>query len=513
MLRWALILFGVVAAQGANVWVGALLGRHAWGAATMVSWFVSGVLLLVALPLLYLRCRRVIPCFVVHRSRLHLLGLSWILTAPIRQEWFLKIAVGGAALCLVRMVLQTAYGYTRKSMFKTLNTGHNSEVLQLEKYLLYATGEIPFTALGGEMTLESFYRRGPPKALPLVEIFNKWKRTGEGGGSVYDEYGYDLGESLRIPNRPRFTPEMEEVEGAISVASLVHEFTPPQANELFALISYGERARIRFTTFSETFRQISLERSNLYHAIKDCRRLLSHFHTFLLGVEGVIFLLAVGEIANWSNAFLNTIICGALLHAVIPGSTSFFESFVFLLVSHPYDNGDRVFIQNENMLVKKVGLFSTCFSTWSGTYVVMQNNTISKLPIVNIRRAISQYWTVTLPLALGCSNEAILNLKKRLQWYVQEEKMLSGLIFAPESIDSGNSVRIKLLIRKNSNFQNGFFTLTNFTKCLACIIRIVTEEGLYYKPPIARTRVLDPVLDEMIKVDRHLPQKIAQAQH
>ncbi|KAI5188593.1 hypothetical protein NECID01_0206 [Nematocida sp. AWRm77] len=510
MQRSSAVLYGAVLVQAVATYVCYAVCERAWGGGVLLCWACGGVLLLVVVPLVHVRRGKdpSMVAFVLNRSRVHLLCMSCLVVSPVRGDVAGKLAVLGGIVCAVRLCLQTVYGYTRKSMFKMLNTGHNLEVLQLEKYLLYATGEIPFGALSSNTTLEGFYRRGPPKVLPLLEIFSKWKRTESTEGSVYEEYGYDLGESLRIPNRPRFTPEMEELDGAISVASLVREFTPPQANELFSLISYGERSRIRYSTFSETFRQISLERSNLYHAVKDCRKLLSHFYKFLLAIEVLVVFMAVCEALNWRNAFLNMIMCAGFLHVFIPGSTSFFESFLFLMVSHPYDNGDRVFIKGENMLVKKVGLFSTCFCSWSGTYIVMQNNTISKLPIKNIRRAISQYWTVVVPISLECSNAAILKLKKRLQWYVQEEKMLSGLIFAPEGISSGNCVTIKLLIRKNSNFQNGFFTLVNYTKCLACIIRIITEEGLYYKPPIVRTKVTDTFLEEAIKVDKQFPQKI-----
>ncbi|KAI5184317.1 hypothetical protein NEHOM01_0062 [Nematocida homosporus] len=475
-----------------------------------VSWI--GVLL-VGVPYGYQAwgCSGSLPAFVLVRIRWHLLVFGVVLGCPgeFGQRGVLIVAVG--SWVVLGGCIQGIIGVTRVSLFRTLNTGHNLEVLQLEKYLLYGTGEISRMELAREIGLERFYARGMPKPLPLASLFRKWCRTEQTTGSVYTEYGYDLGESMRIPNRPRLTPDQdaEEVEGAISVASLLGEFDDRDANALFALISYGERSRIRYSTFMETFRQISLERTNLYYAIKDCKRLLRHFKRFLAVFEVVLVFWVFSIALGMRNLFLHTFVSFVLVHAVVPGSVSFLESFVFLLVSHPYDNGDRVLVQGVNMLVKKVGLFSTCFCTWSGEYIVIQNNVVSKCPIVNVRRSISQYWAIEIPVSFECDNEAILNLKKRLQWYVQEEKMLTGLIFAPTSIDAGNCVRIRLLVRKNSNFQNGFFTLTNFTKCLACIIRIVTEEGLYYKPPIARTRVPDQFLDEIYHSNQALFNELA----
>ncbi|KAI5159475.1 hypothetical protein NEAUS03_0334 [Nematocida ausubeli] len=491
-------------------WVVGLVLRHVgvdWMGLLMVH-IISATALFGVFPLLYKRCKHSIPCFIFYKIRLQLFLLGLILEWPWPEhstgEMYIVILCDTA----VRTLLLILYSTAKRNLLKDFSTGHNLEVLQLEKYLLYAMDKIGLHELQQDLKIDTFYKKGKPEELPLLDIFKKWRRDEETEGSVMEEYGYGLGESLRVPNRPRLTPQMDDVEGSISVASLRRVFSPEDANILFSLISYGERSRIQYSTFKETFRQISLERTNLYMAIKDCRRLLSHFNWFLCIVEGILIFIVFTISMNMHNLFLHTFFSFALINAIIPGSVSFFESFIFLLISHPYDTGDRVFIKGENMIVNKVGLFSTCFTTWAGVYTIIQNSVVSKYPVVNVRRSISQYWTIDLPISIECSNESILNLKKRLQWYVEEEKMLSGLVFAPMGMKDGNSVQIRLLVRKNSNFQNGFFTLTNFTKCLACIIRIVTEEGLYYKPPIARKKVTEEVLASMIEAQHDLAKKI-----
>ncbi|KAI5190032.1 hypothetical protein NEMIN01_0817 [Nematocida minor] len=485
-----------------------LLQNNAGWVASVLLHLSSSILLFGIFPLLYSRCKYSIPCFLFYKTRLQLFLTGVVILWPwpkyqIPGVWVVVFS----ALC-VRVLLLILYSITKRNLFKDFSTGHNLEVLQLEKYLLYASNKITQADLQYDLTIDVFYKKGRPQELSSLDIFKKWRRTEETEGSVMEEYGYGLGESLRIPNRPRLTPVMDEVEGSISVASLLNEFSPEDANNLFSLISYGERSRIQYATFKETFRQISLERTNLYVAIKDCRRLISHFNGFLHILEGILLFIVFTISMNLKNLFLQTFFSFVLINAVIPGSVSFFESFIFLLISHPYDTGDRVYIRGENMIVNKVGLFSTCFTTWAGVYTIIQNSVVSKFPVVNVRRSISQYWAIDLPINIECSNEAILKLKKRLQWYVQEEKMLSGLVFAPVSFSNGNAVNIRLLVRKNSNFQNGFFTLTNFTKCMACIIRIVTEEGLYYKPPIARKKVTEEFLKSMIEAQKDLAQKI-----
>ncbi|EIJ89626.1 hypothetical protein NEPAR06_1241 [Nematocida parisii] len=502
-----IVLLGVFAL--ANWGIGLMLmNTESRRETVLLVHLISAITLFGVFPLLYRRCKYSIPCFVFYKIRLQLFLLGVI------TEWpWVEYSLHGMHIVVltdtaVRALLMVLYATAKRNLLKDFSTGHNMEVLHLEKYLLYATGKITQEELRKNLKIDTFYKKGRPEELPLLDIFKKWRRTDETEGSVLEEYGYGLGESLRIPNRPRLTPQMDEVEGAISVASLLDVFSPEDANVLFSLISYGERSRIQYSTFKETFRQISLERTNLYMAIKDCRRLLSHFNWFLCIVEGILVFIVFTISMNMQNLFLQTLFSFSLINAIIPGSISFFESFIFLLISHPYDTGDRVLIKGENMIVNKVGLFSTCFTTWAGVYTIIQNSVVSKFPVVNVRRSISQYWTIDLPINIECSNESILKLKKRLQWYVAEEKMLSGLVFAPMSLDNGNAVHIRLLVRKNSNFQNGFFTLTNFTKCLACIIRIVTEEGLYYKPPIARKKVTDEFLTTLLEGNSDLAKKI-----
>lgn len=464
---------------------------------------INIILLLSIRPLVKGRVRASMWIYSVYKTRLFFCFLFFLMTLvrtyAIEKKTELVIAVVSAIAA--RLVLKCMYYYTKNMLHGSLATGHNVEILKLEKYLMFTMSAMTRQEMNStEMGLVSFYKNGPPKAVPAVEIFEKWSRREEEGDAVYNEYGYDLGESIRIPNRPRLTPETDSVvEGAVSVDSLTNMFSPQQANEIFDIISYGERTRIRYDTFCETFRQVFAERSSLYRSLKDYRTLLRSLSRLFLFVEGVFCFLVFTLVTGLRNFFIHSLLSFCLVYLVVPGTMSFCESFIFLVLAHPYDNGDRVLINGENMVVRKVGLFSTSFDTWAGQRVIMQNSVISKLPVVNIRRSLSQYWTITATVLLSCPSSAIANFKKRLKWYVEEEKMLTNVIFAPDEIVDNNKLVVKILVRKKSNFQSGFFTLTNFTKCLACIIRILIEEGLYYKPPILRTRPTDDFIDSLIQ--------------
>ena len=51
-------------------------------------------------------------------------------------------------------------------------------------------------------------------------------------------------------------------------------------------------------------------------------------------------------------------------------ASNMFDSIMFTFVTHPFDTGDRVFVDNENLVVRKMGLFATTFTRVDGTQTV-----------------------------------------------------------------------------------------------------------------------------------------------
>ncbi|KAG6918222.1 hypothetical protein DXG01_015815 [Tephrocybe rancida] len=68
-------------------------------------------------------------------------------------------------------------------------------------------------------------------------------------------------------------------------------------------------------------------------------------------------------------------------------ASSAFDSIMFLFVSHPYDTGDRCFIDQEILVVKKVGLFATVFARSDGSETYYFNSQLFTKFITNVRRS------------------------------------------------------------------------------------------------------------------------------
>ena len=64
-----------------------------------------------------------------------------------------------------------------------------------------------------------------------------------------------------------------------------------------------------------------------------------------------------------------------------------FDSIMFLFVTHPFDTGDRCFIDTENLVVKKMGLLATVFTRADGSETYYFNSQLFTKFITNARRS------------------------------------------------------------------------------------------------------------------------------
>ncbi|ELU42125.1 mechanosensitive ion channel domain-containing protein [Rhizoctonia solani AG-1 IA] len=77
-------------------------------------------------------------------------------------------------------------------------------------------------------------------------------------------------------------------------------------------------------------------------------------------------------------------------------ASSAFDAIMFIFVTHPFDTGDRVFIEQENLIVKRMGLFATEFVRADGTTLYYFNSNLFTKFITNVRRSGKQFEGLTL---------------------------------------------------------------------------------------------------------------------
>ncbi|PPQ68772.1 hypothetical protein CVT24_007714 [Panaeolus cyanescens] len=103
-------------------------------------------------------------------------------------------------------------------------------------------------------------------------------------------------------------------------------------------------------------------------------------------------------------------------------ASSAFDAIMFLFVTHPYDTGDRVFVDQENLVVKKVGLFATVFTRSDGTETYYFNSQLFNKFIINVRRSGKTFENLTMQVAWNTPLTKLDALEKCLNdWLSTEE--------------------------------------------------------------------------------------------
>lgn len=54
-----------------------------------------------------------------------------------------------------------------------------------------------------------------------------------------------------------------------------------------------------------------------------------------------------------------------------------FEGIIFMFVTHPFDVGDRLLIDGNNLIVKELGILYTIFQKWDGQVIYTPNSVLS----------------------------------------------------------------------------------------------------------------------------------------
>ncbi|KAF8592464.1 hypothetical protein K439DRAFT_1625826 [Ramaria rubella] len=103
-------------------------------------------------------------------------------------------------------------------------------------------------------------------------------------------------------------------------------------------------------------------------------------------------------------------------------ASSAFDAVIFIFVTHPFDTGDRVFVDDENLVVKKMGLFATTFMRSDGTETYYFNSQLFTKFITNVQRSGKMAENLTIQVAWRTPLEKLDQLEYHMnEWLATEE--------------------------------------------------------------------------------------------
>ncbi|EJD01268.1 uncharacterized protein FOMMEDRAFT_110956 [Fomitiporia mediterranea MF3/22] len=172
-------------------------------------------------------------------------------------------------------------------------------------------------------------------------------------------------------------------------------------------------------------------------------------------------------------------------------AANLFDAIMFLFVTHPYDTGDRCFIDEENLVVKKMGLFATVFTRADGTETYYFNSQLFAKFITNARRSDKSTELCTLFIDWRTSLDKLDALEKSLNdWLETEENRMydPSTSIAIQEIEFMRYMKVTIGIPHNSNWQDWGLRNTRKTAFYAAATYYCRQLDItYYLSPMPLT--------------------------
>lgn len=260
------------------------------------------------------------------------------------------------------------------------------------------------------------------------------------------------------------------------------------AFKLFDLDGDGIVSRDEFiSSFSLMFNAWEATRTALqsYGGISDAIRMLTD--TVLWIVLFLITLAIYG--VNFSTALvpLSTTIIG-LGFALGPAIQRLIESLIFVLVTQPYDVGDRVAIDKVlaggGLTVHAINVLSTDFTDSNGKRVTMRNSELASACITNLRRSPTTVLSAKFIVDHSVAAEELKSLKEHVESYLRGNQLqwkpsCSMMIGHAEA----NKVEVTFWVTSHASWQEGGKVWPAYSQLLLHIIEALRDRGLEYALP------------------------------
>ncbi|GJJ08478.1 hypothetical protein Clacol_002696 [Clathrus columnatus] len=202
------------------------------------------------------------------------------------------------------------------------------------------------------------------------------------------------------------------------------------------------------------------ERRALVRSLRDAEHALRTLDWIMMVLAAIIVFfisLSIFNVAVGSSLTSFYTIGIAASFIFKNSASSAFDAVMFLFVTHPFDTGDRVFVDDENLIVKKMGLFATTFSRSDGTETYYFNSQLFAKFITNVRRSGPTFENATFQVSWRTPLEKLDQLEQCMnEWLATEENRW----FEPQTavtlqkIDFQRSLEFTMGIGHNGTWQD-----------------------------------------------------------
>lgn len=236
------------------------------------------------------------------------------------------------------------------------------------------------------------------------------------------------------------------------------------------------------------------------------------FATAIVMVVGLGYAIVFGGAVQLLVAMAGFLSAAAFVFSTTARNA--FESLVFILLVHPFDVGDRVFINLntfsvpvastipvtmsgsdalDNLLVVEMHLLSTVFERWDGVRLFVPNYVLAMKPVYNVRRSGPLIEMQRIQISFDTPIHLIDELRCRLDRFVRADRTdftdLSRVNF--DAVESCNRLHLNVIAQYTGNWQDLDKQLAFRTRFLMFIKQTLEDLSISYLPPVQRVSLVN----------------------
>ncbi|OMJ17504.1 Mechanosensitive ion channel protein 10 [Smittium culicis] len=257
----------------------------------------------------------------------------------------------------------------------------------------------------------------------------------------------------------------------------------------------GKNGNVSKEEFIQTFINCQFEKKVLSNSLVDMSKIIRKVHKFfvvlIIAVTLVISTMVFSMDIIKSVAPLATLIF-ALSFVFGNSCKNTFECFVFLFMSHPYDVGDHLKIDNNNLFVKKINLLNTIFTHPNGQNYTIPNNVLSNKVIINFRRSDNQKELYEMGINFDTPLEKIEILTKKMTAFVEDCPLeyKPGVFIRYMDMKKCSLLNVSIGVTYRNNWQDIGFYWKSRNKFVSKLRSEIVALGLTYSTEVNNINIV-----------------------
>ncbi|RCH95056.1 hypothetical protein CU098_008180 [Rhizopus stolonifer] len=295
------------------------------------------------------------------------------------------------------------------------------------------------------------------------------------------------------------TTEQQQEEEKIKLE--IHHFipyfhNPEEAKEAFDVFDKDRNGNLTRREFRDTVVQIYRERKGLAQAIGDTSQALGKIDGTLLVITAIITLfisLSIFQVDFWAALIPFGTFLAACAFIFDTSAKALCQGVVFQFVTHPYDSGDLVLIDDSYMFVENIGILGTVFVGADGSKLYAPTTLLQSKIVCNVRRSGNMGESITFNIDFQTANETILLLRERLvEWVLSQTRDFGpGFDMRVSQMVDMNQLILVIWLPHKGNWVELGKRFQRKTRFMLALKSILTELDIRYELPTQRITQVD----------------------